>query len=90
VQKSSTNPTLAKARADKAILIASGFIAGGALAGVFDGLTKMFVNDETFGFSAWMPGVFTDGMRNWLGLAVFMALAAFLYFDARKAKVEDP
>ena len=89
VQKSSTNETLAKARADKAILIASGFIAGGALAGVFDGLTKMFVNDETFGFSVWMPSFFTDGMRNWLGLVVFMGLAAFLYFDARKARVEQ-
>ena len=89
VQHSSSDETLAKARADKAILIASGFIAGGALAGVFDGLTKMFVNDETFGFSVWMPGVFSDGMRNWLGLAVFMALAAFLYFDARKARVEE-
>ncbi len=88
VQKSATSETLSKARADKAILVASGFIAGGALAGVFDGITKMFVNDETFGFSVWMPTVFTDGMRNWLGLFVFLALAAFLYWDARKAKAE--
>lgn len=88
VQKSATSEALSKARADKAILVASGFIAGGALAGVFDGLTKMFVNDETFGFTAWMPDVFTADRTNWLGLLVFLALAAFLYWDARKAQAE--
>jgi putative OPT family oligopeptide transporter len=88
VQKSATSEALSKARADKAILVASGFIAGGALAGVFDGITKMFVNDETFGFSVWMPSVFTEDMRNWVGLLVFLALAAYLYWDARKAKAD--
>ncbi len=89
VQKSTKSENLSKARNDKAILIASGFIAGGALAGVFDGITKMFVSDEGFGFSAWMPGIFTEGLRNWVGLFVFLALAAFLYWDANKAKPEE-
>jgi len=89
IQNSTKDAALSKARNDKSILIASGFIAGGALAGVFDGLTKMFVNDETFGFTAWMPGVFTDSVRNWLGLGVFLALAAFLYWDANRAKAEE-
>lgn len=88
VQKSSDNEALSKLRADKAILIASGFIAGGALAGVFDGITKMFVSDETFGFSAWMPQTFTEGFQNWMGLLVFAALSCFLYWDARRAKPE--
>ncbi len=95
VQKSSTSEKLAKARSDKAILIASGFIAGGALAGVFDGITKMLLSEvfhmdaDKFGMGDWFPNVFTPGLQNWLGLVVFMGLATFLYWDARKAKLED-
>jgi putative OPT family oligopeptide transporter len=88
IQHSTKDERLGKARNDKSILIASGFIAGGALAGVFDGVTKMFVSEETFGFQAWVPGLFTDGFRNWAGLVVFLALAAFLYWDARTAKAD--
>ena len=92
IQNSSLDKSVAKARNDKSILIASGFIAGGALAGVFDGITKMFLSEvakvdpEGFGFPAWIPGFFTEERRNWIGLFVFCALAAFLYWDARKAK----
>jgi len=70
-----------KARADKAILIASGFIAGGALAGVFDALTKML------GFDYSMP--LGEGFKNWLGLGIFVALAVFLYQYAKSAKPEE-
>jgi putative OPT family oligopeptide transporter len=89
IQHSTQDEKLGKAWNDKSILIASGFIAGGALAGVFDGITKgvlsmLSVDPETFGFHAWFPGIFTEGFRNWVGLAVFLALAAFLYWDARK------
>ncbi len=95
VQKSSKDEKLSKARNDKAILIASGFIAGGALAGVFDGITKMLLSEvfgmdpDKFGFSTWVPGLFTEGFRNWVGLLVFLALSAFLYWDANKAKTEE-
>ncbi|MGC8763556.1 MAG: OPT family oligopeptide transporter [Acidobacteriota bacterium] len=89
IQHSATDEKRSKAFNDKSILIASGFIAGGALAGVFDGLTKGLLSilgrdPEAFGFAAWAPGLFTEGFRNWLGLAVFLALAAFLYWDARR------
>ena len=94
IQKSTSDEKLSKARNDKAILIASGFIAGGALAGVFDGITKMLLSEvfhtdvDNFGFAAWMPNLFTPERQNWLGLFVFIALAAFLYWDAKKAKVD--
>ncbi len=94
VQKSSRDEAISKARNDKSILIASGFIAGGALAGVFDGITKMLLSEvfnldpEKFGMGEWFPGVFTPGFQNWIGLVVFMGLAAFLYYDARKARPE--
>jgi putative OPT family oligopeptide transporter len=91
IQHSTPDEKKSKAFNDKSILIASGFIAGGALAGVFDGLTKGFLSllgrdPETVGFAAWAPGLFTEGFRNWLGLAVFLALAAFLYWDARRVE----
>ncbi len=89
IQHSSKDEKKSKAFNDKSILIASGFIAGGALAGVFDGLTKGLLSiqgqdPETFGFAAWSPALFTEGFRNWMGLAVFLGLAAFLYWDARR------
>jgi putative OPT family oligopeptide transporter len=94
IQNSTKDAALSKARNDKSILIASGFIAGGALAGVFDGITKMVLSEgfkldpDKFGFGEWFPGVFTPGFQNWIGLFVFVALAAFLYWDARRAKVD--
>jgi putative OPT family oligopeptide transporter len=92
IQNSTKNARLSKARNDKAILIASGLIAGGALAGVFDGITKMalseafHINPEKFGFHEWFPNLFTAGLQNWLGLLVFLALCAFLYWDSCRAK----
>lgn len=80
IQHSTKDEKLSKARSDRAVLIASGLIAGGALAGVFDGITKMFGVEWTFPLSS--------DVRNWLGLAVFVALACFLYWDSRRAKVE--
>lgn len=69
-----------KARGEKAILIASGLIAGGALAGVFDALSKTLGFEPNLGL--------TEGFRNWLGLLVFLGLAYFLYWDSKKAEVE--
>ena len=87
VQKSTKDEKLSKARNDKAILIASGFIAGGALAGVGDGLTRAAAG--IFKFT--IPAICGDSLAwlaNWLGLVVFVALAVFLYWDSIKAKAE--
>jgi putative OPT family oligopeptide transporter len=86
VKKSTTNEKLSKARNDRGILIASGLIAGGALAGVFDGFTKLA--GEIFGFRLLEFGL-PEGARNWIGLAVFLALSAFLYLNARRARLEE-
>ena len=81
IKNSSKDDKIKKARSDKAILIASGFIAGGALAGVFDALSKML------GFDYTLP--MDESLRNWLGLNVFAALALFLYKGSTSAKVEE-
>jgi putative OPT family oligopeptide transporter len=80
IMHSSKDEKTSKARSEKGILIASGLIAGGALAGVFDALSK------TLGFVP--PPFLAEGVRNWLGLFVFLALATWLYWDSKKAKAE--
>ena len=93
VKRSSTDEPLAKSRHEKGTLIASGFIAGGALVGVLAALLK-FVEDSTGrtlvpdltrvpGIGTWM-----SAWGNWLGLAVFLALGAFVYFSSKRETVE--
>ncbi len=87
IQKSTRDKNLSKARNDKAILIASGFIAGGALAGVFDGITRAIAGAK--GLSE-LPRLWGENeiIPNYLGLLIFFLLALFLYFDSMRAKPE--
>ena len=95
LRRSSRDPALAKARHDKGTLIASGFIAGGALVGVLAALLK-FIEDAghvaivpdltrvaTLGIGPWL-----EAWGNWIGLAVFLLLGAGVYADARRADRE--
>jgi putative OPT family oligopeptide transporter len=94
LQHSSQDAALAKARHDKGTLIASGFIAGGALVGVLGALLKFaedswhvtIVPDLTrvtaLGLGPWL-----EAWGNWIGLTVFVLLAAGVYLDARREKV---
>jgi putative OPT family oligopeptide transporter len=93
LKRSSPDGALAKARHDKGTLIASGFIAGGALVGVFaallrfleDSLGKTIVPDLTgaafLGIGAWL-----ESWGNWLGLVVFLLLGAYVYWDSYREK----
>jgi putative OPT family oligopeptide transporter len=95
LKRSSSDAALAKARHDKGTLIASGFIAGGALVGVLAALLRFFedklevtiVPDLTrtafLGAGAWL-----SSWGNWLGLVVFLLLGAYVYWDARREQVE--
>ena len=90
LKRSSKDPSAASARHEKGTLIASGFIAGGALVGVFVALLRFFedrwkarlVPDLTSlgDFGAWL-----GAWGNWLGLAMFLALCAFVYLVSRRA-----
>ncbi len=80
------NAAVEKARNDRGTLVASGLIAGGALAGVFKG-----VLDAVLDWLGWghLPHLGNTGWGgNWLGLAVFVALGIGIYLDARRARVE--
>lgn len=95
LQHSSKDATLAKARHDKGTLIASGFIAGGALVGVLAALLK-FAEDswhltivpDLTGVAALGLGPWLQAWGNWIGLLVFVLLATGVYLDARREKVE--
>lgn len=93
LKRSSTDEDLAKARGDKGTLIASGFIAGGALVGVLAALLKFF---EDLWHVSLVPdltrsaafGPFLSAWGNWLGLAAFLMLAAWVYWDAKRERLE--
>lgn len=95
LQKSSKDEKLAKARQEKGTLIASGFIAGGALVGVLAALLR-FIEDSKgivivpdltktafMGLGPWLTI-----WGNWLGLAVFIALGLGVYWDSHREKAE--
>jgi putative OPT family oligopeptide transporter len=74
-----------KARNDRGTLVASGLIAGGALAGVLTGVTDLL--QEWTGWS--LPSFDNVGWGgNWLGLAAFVALGAGIFLDARRARAD--
>jgi putative OPT family oligopeptide transporter len=84
VEKSSRVPAVSKARADRGTLLASGFIAGGALIGVVAALLRFF--EDRYGV-ALIPDLHNVGEAgNWLSLAMFILLAIYIYADARRAK----
>jgi putative OPT family oligopeptide transporter len=86
VRRSSPDETTRRARNNRGTLIASGLIAGGALAGVADGVARMFADWrhlEIVGFDN------IHRFGNWLGLAMFCALSAYVVWDASRARPEE-
>lgn len=77
----SKDEKLNKVRQEKGTLLASGFIAGGALMGVVS--TGMTLS----GFSYECP--LSDGMTSALAVVIYLALIGFLICSCLKAKKED-
>jgi putative OPT family oligopeptide transporter len=84
ISRSSKDKDLATKRYDRGILIASGFIAGGAIIGVISALLKYF-DLEKFIRLGWAD----NGKGEPLALVMFIVLALYLYIDSRRAKKED-
>lgn len=86
VAKSAKNDVdLAARRKERGTLIASGFIAGGALMGVL-GAVLNYITSET-GVKILPSFNFAEGYGpNWLSLGVFVVLCVYLYWDAKRAK----
>jgi putative OPT family oligopeptide transporter len=89
LRRSSKDERVAGARHEEGTLVASGFIAGGALVGVLAALLR-FAEDSTGrrivpdlteapGLGAWIAA-----WGNWTGLALFLALGAGVYWYSRR------
>jgi putative OPT family oligopeptide transporter len=89
LQHSSKNAEVAKIRHEKGTLIASGFIAGGALVGVLAALLRFI--EESRGVTI-VPdltalggfGALLGSWSNWLGLGVFLMLGGWVYWVSRR------
>ena len=83
VSSRSKDEALNKARFDRGTLIASGFIAGGALMGVVSAVLK-FVGVEWF-MADWAASKDAE----WLGLVMYIVLIAYMAWHTMRAKKEE-
>ena len=83
VSNRSKDEKLNKARFDRGTLIASGFIAGGALMGVVSAVLK-FAGADWY-LTEWAA----SSNAEWLGLAMYIALAAYMIWHTMRAKKEE-
>ncbi len=79
----SKNAELGKARANRGTLIASGFIAGGALMGVVSAILT-FV-----GFKLKLDGWAGTNSAEWLALGMYILLMIFFVRYSRRARIGD-
>jgi putative OPT family oligopeptide transporter len=92
LERSSKDKPLAKARHEKGTLIASGFIAGGALIGVFAAVLRFIDDQRGTNIMGWLDltrlggiGPLLSVWGNWLSLAAFLILGGLVYLDSRRA-----
>lgn len=79
IGKSHRDPEAAKSRKDKGTLIASGYIAGGAIIGVVSAILKWKSVNLSVGLAGKPAG-------EWLGLIMFIGLLLFTYLYATKGE----
>ncbi len=74
------------------VLIASGYIAGGALAGILLAVSAVYMQDTLESFLAWSTNnnPFFEGVNSdWLAMIPFIAMSVFLYFVGRGSLFGD-
>ncbi|HOV99580.1 MAG TPA: OPT/YSL family transporter, partial [Bacteroidota bacterium] len=87
VSTRSKNEKLNNARFQRGTLIASGFIAGGALLGVVNALLKFLDQQIAFGYSKWFNSRWAESINGEItGLILFVALCLYAVWDAMRAK----
>jgi putative OPT family oligopeptide transporter len=77
--RSSPDKNLATRRSDRGLLMASGFIAGGALIGVVDAILKILNLGDVLNLK-WADKIVGEP----LSLLMFILLSCYLYFDAKR------
>ncbi|HQT92309.1 MAG TPA: oligopeptide transporter, OPT family, partial [Candidatus Kryptobacter bacterium] len=87
VSTRSKNEKLNNARFHRGTLIASGFIAGGALLGVFNAFLKFIDLQWPFGYSGWLNAGWAGSTNGEItGLIMFILLCAYAVWDSMRAK----
>lgn len=95
VSKSSTDANLVTARKERGTLIASGFIAGGAIMGVL-AAAIVYAGQLLTGDAKWNM-MMALGTEHWaehmaggeiLGFVMFVLLLIYMYHDSKKAEIE--
>jgi putative OPT family oligopeptide transporter len=86
VTSRSKNEKLNNARSSRGTLIASGFIAGGALFGVFVAFLKFL--DPYLGVNTWFMTSWEAAHGEVAGLVMFLLLASYMIWDTMRAKEE--
>ncbi|MCU0411598.1 MAG: oligopeptide transporter, OPT family [Bacteroidetes bacterium] len=80
---------LNNARFQRGMLIASGFIAGGALMGVFNAFLKFMDQQWAFGYVDWFNTHWAESANGEItGLAMFALLFAYALWDTMRGKPE--
>jgi putative OPT family oligopeptide transporter len=89
VSTRTTNEKLNNARFQRGTLIASGFIAGGALFGVFNAFLKFIDQQWSFGYTNWYFTSWVESTNGEIaGLAAFVLLFAYALWDSMRGKEE--
>ena len=88
VNSRSKNEKLNAARYNRGTLIASGFIAGGALMGVVSAILK-FANVNLTAMTASGEPFSSTSLAGLIALIMYIALIIYMIWDSKRAKIED-
>jgi putative OPT family oligopeptide transporter len=80
---------LESARNSRGMLVASGFIAGGAVMGVLAALFKFLGKQYEISLLSWNFGNSSGTRGELLALGAYICLAAYMYWDSRRTNGED-
>jgi putative OPT family oligopeptide transporter len=88
VTSRSKNEKLNSARFSRGTLIASGFIAGGALFGVLFALMRFLDQSWNFGLATWFNSTWHENLGEISGVVMFALLVTYAVWDSMRAKEE--
>lgn len=87
VSTRSKNAEVNSKRRERGTLIASGFIAGGAIMGVIGAVLQWMQNEEIIGINL-DTGIADTNLGQYLALGAFVIIVLYMYFDSKRGARE--